>query len=259
MLFDREQLQLQLLEVLSFDDDAVTMKTRARPFYALSLRSDGDTDIVLQNGKAVRLIGRDLSLFHPNLSYTRYSHHDRRIVFHFSLLHPDAEADRDPPIEVLHDFRYDTLLPLFEEADHVWHEQAPGYYYHCTAILYRIIAEIQKHRFAEKRKASPLVSRALTYMEEHYHETELNIAAVAAELHISTTHLRNCFLRDIGMNPKAHLTALRMARAQALLNTGYYSVANIAKQTGFRDAKNFATVYKKHFGYPPSEQRYENF
>lgn len=259
MLFDREQLQIQLLEVLSFDDNAVTMKTRARPFYALSLRSDGETDIVLQNGNHVRLIGRDLSLFHPNQSYTRYSHHDRRIVFHFSLLHPAAEADRDLPIEVLHDFRYEVLLPLFEEACRVWHEQAPGYYYQCTAILYQIIAEIQKHRYADQPETSALVSRALSYMEDRYHEAELNIAAVAAHLHISTTHLRNCFLRDLGTTPKVHLTALRMAHAQALLNSGYYSVASIAKQTGFRDAKNFATAYKKHFGYPPSEQRYENF
>lgn len=259
MLFDREDLQIQLLEVLSFDDDAVTMKTRARPFYALSLRSDGETDIVLQNGKNIRLIGRDMSLFHPNLSYTRYSHHDRRIVFHFSLLHPDAETDRDQPIEILHNFRYDTLLPLFEEANRVWHEQAPGYYYQCTAILYQIAAEIQKHRNTETQETSPLVSRALSHMEDHYHETELNISAIAAHLHISTTHLRNCFLRDLGITPKTHLTSLRMARAQALLNSGYYSVASIAKQTGFRDAKNFATAYKKHFGYPPSEQRYENF
>ena len=251
---------MQLLEVLSFDDDAVTMKTRARPFYALSLRSDGETDIALQNNETIRLTGRDLALFHPNLNYTRYSHHDRRIVFHFSLLHPDFETDHDPsPIEILHDFRYDILLPLFEEANRIWHEREPGYYYQCTAILYQIFAEIQKYRHTEVTKTSAMVARALTYMETHYTEHELNVSAIAAYLHISTTHLRNCFMRDLGISPKAHLTALRMARAQALLNSGYYSVASIAKQTGFRDSKNFATAYKKHFGYPPSEQQYDEF
>ena len=260
MLFDHELLQMQLLEILSFDDDAVTMKTRARPFYALSLRSDGETEIVLQNGETVHLVGRDLALFHPNLSYNRFSHHDRRIVFHFCLVHPNTEMDYESsPIEILHDFRYDILQPLFEEADRIWHEQKPGCYYQCTAILYQIFAEIQKHRHTEMRETSALISRALAYMDEHYSEHELNVSAIAAYLHISTNHLRRCFLHDLGISPKAHLTSLRMARAQALLNSGYYSVASIAKQSGFRDSKNFATAYKKHFGYPPSEQKYEDF
>jgi hypothetical protein len=70
------------------------MKTGAQQFYALSLRSDGETDIVLQNNEIIHLTGRDLA--------------------------------------------------LFEEAERIWHEREPGYYYQCSVILYQIFAEIKK-------------------------------------------------------------------------------------------------------------------
>jgi transcriptional regulator GlxA family with amidase domain len=48
-----------------------------------------------------------------------------------------------------------------------------------------------------------------------------------------------------------------MERAKSLLNAGYDPVSSVAEKVGFRDAKNFATAFKKQFGYPPSRQRYE--
>ena len=259
MLGDCEQLQLQLLEVLRFEDRVVTMKTRARPFYALSLRWDGNTEIVLQNNKKIKLEKRDLALFHPNLSYTRYSYNDCRIVFHFNVLNKGTAAERKQDIEILHDFRYDTMLPLFLEADRIWHNAEPGYHVRCTALLYSVFAEIFENQKNRKPLSSELVSAALAYMEQNYSDSEMTVADIASHLHISTTHLRNCFQHDLGTTPKAHLTALRMTRAQTLLNTGYYSVVDTAKHAGFHDAKNFATAFKKYFGYAPSKQRYEDF
>ena len=259
MFGDCEQLQLQLLEVLRFEDRVMTMKTRARPFYALSLRWDGNTEIVLQNNKKIKLEKRDLALFHPNLSYTRYSHNDCRIVFHFYILNKDVGTERNEDIEILHDFRYDTIYPLFMEADRIWHNAEPGYHVRCTALLYSVFAEIFENQIGTKTQTSELVSAALAYMEQNYSDSDMTVAAVASHLHISTTHLRNCFLRDLATTPKAHLTSLRMNRAQTLLNTGYYSVVDTAKHAGFHDAKNFATAFKKYFGYAPSKQRYEDF
>ena len=259
MFSDHDQLQLQLLEVLRFEDQIVTMKTRARPFYALSLRWDGYTEIVLQDNRKFNLGKRDLALFRQNLTYTRYSCNDCRIVFHFNILNKDIRTERDEDIEILHDFRYDTIFPLFTEADRIWRAAEPGYHIRCTALLYSVFAEIFENQKNSKPQTTALVSSALSYMEQNYTSSEITVANVASHLHISTTHLRNCFLHDLGTTPKAHLTSLRMTRAQMLLNTGYYSVVETAKHAGFHDAKNFATAFKKYFGYAPSKQRYEDF
>ena len=79
---------------------------------------------------------------------------------------------------------------------------------------------------------------------------------MAAYLHISETYLRRIFQGEMGVSPKKYLMTLRMNRAKSLLNAGYDPVNVIAEKVGFRDAKNFATAFKKQFGYPPSMQRY---
>ena len=59
VIFDHDDLQLQLIDVLYFKDSSTGMRTRARPFCALSLRLDGDTNIEM-NGRVIHLSARDL-------------------------------------------------------------------------------------------------------------------------------------------------------------------------------------------------------
>ncbi len=258
MVWEQDKLQLQLLEVLCLEEEAVVMRTRARPFYALSLRTKGDTEIVLEE-RSVKLGERDLALFAPNVAYTRYSRNDCKYVFHFSLHTQKHWQEKTPEIEILHDFRYDIFLPLFEQACRIWNNREPGYHIRCTAILYTIFAEIRENLVVGQYQHSPLVEKALQYLDTRYQEKETTVAVLAKHLHVSTTHLRNCFLKELSITPKSYITTLRMNRAQSLLNTGYYTVAGVAEQVGFGDPKNFTTAYKKHFGYPPSSQRYEDF
>ena len=119
MVWEQDKLHLQLLEVLYLEEESVVMRTRARPFYALSLRTRGDTEIALSE-KSIQLGERDLALFSPNIAYTRYSRDDSKYVFHFSMHTQEYRTDKTPEIEILHDFRYDILLPLFVEACRIW-------------------------------------------------------------------------------------------------------------------------------------------
>lgn len=258
MVWEQDKLHLQLLEVLYLEEESVVMRTRARPFYALSLRTRGDTEIALSE-KSIQLGERDLALFSPNIAYTRYSRDDSKYVFHFSMQTQEYRTDKSPEIEILHDFRYDILLPLFVEACRIWNNRESGYHIRCTAILYTIFAEIRENLLTDPHRHSPLVEEALRYLDSGYQEKEMTVAALAKQLHISTTYLRNIFLKELSITPKSYITMLRMNRAQSLLNTGYYTIAGVAEQVGFGDPKNFTTAYKKYFGYPPSSQRYEDF
>ena len=84
----------------------------------------------------------------------------------------------------------------------------------------------------------------------------MTVSLVAKHLYISETYLRRIFQQEKGVSPKQFITSLRLERAKALLNAGYDPVGVIAEKVGFRDAKNFATAFKKAFGYPPSRQNY---
>lgn len=252
MIFEQENLSMQLLDVMYFDESGLVVRTKERPFCALSLRIEGDTEIVLKNHTAVRLGTHDLAFFPEELGYVRRAKRDRMIVFHFTV-----QGHEGREIEVLHHFRYDTMLPLFEEALCVWQERAPGYRYRAAALLYRIFAEIRSGMDAGKSKISSTVAEALEKIAGRYRDPALTVAGLAAEAHMSETYFRRLFQKDLGISPKQYLDVLRMERAKELLNAGYDTVSAVAEKVGFRDSKNFATAFKKTFGYPPSKQHYE--
>jgi len=184
MIFETDKLQFQLLDVLWIADDACVTRTRARPFYALSLRTNGISNIVLSDGETINLHERDLALFHPNISYTRSSYDDYKFVFHFNLQSQVHRTENTPKIEILNNFRYDILLPLFSEAYQTWNSRTPGYHYRCTAILYTVFAEIRANVTANQPRYSPLVTEALRYLDTHYTEKETSVSALAEPFHI---------------------------------------------------------------------------
>jgi YesN/AraC family two-component response regulator len=47
----------------------------------------------------------------------------------------------------------------------------------------------------------------------------------------------------------------RMKRAQELLTLGNYSIKQVAASVGYEDALYFSRLYKKHFGYTPSQSQ----
>lgn len=250
MIFEEENLQFQLLDVLYFEETDLVCKTPPRPFCALSLRLAGDTEIELAND-SVYLEGKDLAFFPPNIGYIRHAKQDKMIVFHFTLL------AGEPPscIHVLRDCRYDVLLPLFENALETWNEKRPGYRYRTSAYLYRIFSELQLQPVKEEKR-NQTVENAAAYISANIADPSLTVSLVAKHLYISETYLRRIFQQEKGVSPKQFITSLRLERAKALLNAGYDPVGVIAEKVGFRDAKNFATAFKKAFGYPPSRQNY---
>ena len=249
MFFDEARLPVRLLAVLELDERDTICRTAPRPFCALSLRAEGDTEIRYRGG-SVRLRSRDLAFIPANLEYVRKTARDRMTVFHFTL--PDCPWTEP---EVLPDFDRGTLQPLFDRALEEWNRQEPGFYYRVTALLNRVLEEVAVRR-GHPGEAKALIAAAQAYLREHCTDPGLHIADVAGVLHVSDSYLRLLYRRELGVSPKRQLDALRFERAKALLNAGYDSVAAVAEKVGFSDEKNFSTAFKRHFGYSPSRQRY---
>ena len=70
MFFEEPRLPVRLLGVLELDERDTFCKTPPRPFCALSLRSEGDTEILYRGG-SVRLRSGDLAFIPANLGYVR--------------------------------------------------------------------------------------------------------------------------------------------------------------------------------------------
>ncbi|MEK6667229.1 MAG: helix-turn-helix domain-containing protein [Pseudomonadota bacterium] len=85
--------------------------------------------------------------------------------------------------------------------------------------------------------------------------TPLSLQALAEAIHVSVRTLQRRFLAATGTTPLHYQQALRLARAQHLLETARLQVAEVAEAVGYRDRVAFGRLFKKHTGMTPAAWR----
>ncbi|WP_424937122.1 MULTISPECIES: helix-turn-helix domain-containing protein [Bacteria] len=89
--------------------------------------------------------------------------------------------------------------------------------------------------------------RALTIIEEHYHESEFRIADLADHLGVSATYLNRAFARS-GSTPLQHLERARLRTAQTLAENGtdrFLSRTEVARRSGFPSLRALQRALRK--------------
>ena len=84
-----------------------------------------------------------------------------------------------------------------------------------------------------------------------YLSKRLSAAEIANHCGMSVSTMQKLFLRYTGMGMMNFYSGLRMRHAKQLLEGGR-SVKEVACLLGFSDQNYFSTVYRRHFGIPPS-------
>ncbi|MFT4156669.1 MAG: helix-turn-helix transcriptional regulator [Microbacterium sp.] len=83
----------------------------------------------------------------------------------------------------------------------------------------------------------------------------LDVAALAAGVHMSSGHLSRCFREAFGESPYSYLMTRRIERAMALLRRGDLSVTQVCFQVGFQSLGTFSTRFSELVGISPREYR----
>ena len=92
-------------------------------------------------------------------------------------------------------------------------------------------------------------------IERRYAEGELSLAMVAREIATSRRQLQRAFAEVGGTSFSRVLQQVRMQRAAELLAEGSLPVQAVAGAVGYRQAAQFAKVFRRHLGAPPSAFR----
>ncbi len=72
------------------------------------------------------------------------------------------------------------------------------------------------------------------------------------KLRLSTVYFRKLFKEIYGISPMKHIINLRIEYAINLMSTGYYSLYEIAKLSGYDDYSYFSSEFKRIKGGVPS-------
>ncbi|MGM0703981.1 MAG: helix-turn-helix transcriptional regulator [Pseudomonadota bacterium] len=106
------------------------------------------------------------------------------------------------------------------------------------------------------RSLSPCERQRLETVREVLHETPEHphsLAELAKLAAMSPSTLRSKFRRAYGNSVFGYLQECRLSKARQYLAEGY-SVQQTAHLCGYRHATNFATAFRRRFGYPPSSR-----
>jgi AraC-like DNA-binding protein len=82
-----------------------------------------------------------------------------------------------------------------------------------------------------------------------------NIGDLAAQLHMSPSHLQRLFKRETGVRLGEWLIALRLQRAAYLLANSYLSVKEISASVGYEHVSSFIRAFERRYELSPTHYR----
>jgi AraC family transcriptional regulator of adaptative response / methylphosphotriester-DNA alkyltransferase methyltransferase len=100
-----------------------------------------------------------------------------------------------------------------------------------------------------------LYTEALEVIGRRHGDPDLSLARVAHEIATSRRQLQRALAEVGGTSFSRELQRVRMARAAELLVRGSHPVQVVAGAVGYRQAAQFAKVFRRHHGVPPSSFR----
>lgn len=99
------------------------------------------------------------------------------------------------------------------------------------------------------------MDKVMETIEKNMDNGELMVEDIASEVHMS----RSVFFKKLktltGLSPIEFLKEIRMKRAAQLIETGEYSMAQIAYMVGLNDSHYFSKCFKQQYGITPTEYK----
>lgn len=103
-------------------------------------------------------------------------------------------------------------------------------------------------------KIRQVLQDVISFLNQSY-AMDISGEQLEAWFHYNFDYLNRQFKKWTGQTIFQYLNTIRIERARGLLLTGYYSMEEVAAQTGFRDVYYFSKVFKKYTGMTPGQCR----
>ncbi|HUQ05653.1 MAG TPA: helix-turn-helix transcriptional regulator [Kofleriaceae bacterium] len=103
-------------------------------------------------------------------------------------------------------------------------------------------------------EGTALVERARAAIEAALFEP-FSMSALARACHASASSLLRAFRRELGVTPGSYVRERRLDEALALLESGHYTVGEIASRVGYTGQAAFAVAFQRKFHVAPSSVR----
>lgn len=138
----------------------------------------------------------------------------------------------------------------------------------CTLMLNCLETQIiilLLRQFKTNIKSEPvLLSDSATYINlskeymQAFYSANITIEDICGEIHVSPFHFIRTFKQKTGLSPHQYLLNVRIQKAKEFLQTGEYTVGEVADLCGFFNLPHFSNTFKTISGQSPSSYK-KNF
>lgn len=148
---------------------------------------------------------------------------------------------------------YEKVLKIFKESEKQWRENTPYYQMTLKKSVYELILmvlnEQNKNYLPEKK--SRIIMPALEKIKTDFNSGDLSVAELASLCNVSEVYFRKIFVDKFGVSPKEYIINMRINYAKELLESGMFSVAEVASFAGYTEQCHFSREFKKRIGENP--------
>lgn len=121
-------------------------------------------------------------------------------------------------------------------------------------VLEYLNAFLKKYEAGKRNQEKKPVRVVKDYIREHYQEN-ISLEEMAKLVDLNPVYLSVLFKRSTGVNFNDYLTDIRIAKAKSMLKDTNESIAAIAEQVGYANAKYFSQLFSKVVGINPTVYR----
>ena len=117
----------------------------------------------------------------------------------------------------------------------------------------QVCCHISKKNEANKENIDNELSALVSgYIEENYHDPDLNVSMVGFEFNLTPAYLSRLFKEQTGESLLNYINVVRVDAAKNLLHSGL-SIVEISEKVGYRSSGTFIRVFKNIVGVTPGQ------
>ncbi|MBC1481976.1 AraC family transcriptional regulator [Listeria sp. FSL L7-1485] len=260
----------QILYIASYyTNEARIGENHYHDFLEMSIICEG-TGIYNIEGEQVKLCAGDVLIFNPGVKHydiTEPGMTNVQLHIGFRNFTLEGYARNTFPFKKAFLRKKETESAILDIARQIMEEkdaEKPGYDLILKAFVMQLIIHILREATpeqlenngvklsTEEQQKQLLVNEIIHYMEKH-HTEDVSLSTLSQTMYISPAYISKVFKEETGESPINYLIKIRLARAEELLKNKDITVKQAANMVGYNDAYYFSKLFKKYYGFPPSE------
>lgn len=154
-----------------------------------------------------------------------------------------------------------TIIRMLQSVDELFYQRPFCFELKIKALLCEIFSRIliSQRAIAPKTHSETKINLErlevmLYYIHTHF-DSAISLPDLAAQVHLSREVCCRLFRKLTGRTFTCYLQEYRISKSIPLIQSGQYSISEIAAMTGFSNASRFAQAFHAQIGCNPSEYR----